>query len=583
MNAALIHFYSKIETEYEIESYSWNLFTDLDNISEQDRLLIRYENYALNIFNSDTLKKISAESEQMITYFRQRVETTKNIHLLSKYYHFLLNISKNNSFASKAIECYQQVLAYYLSIHNQDFQTLHFSNTSGIIISISMRYKIQKESLKKQINNYLYNTTLSSKIKTFIFENIRDCKLFESGELAHYPELCIELSNNDNDSNIKERLLNLAVTFSRKTTNTELFKKANELLGDLEHQKLHPQDDNNTAISHMNEGHYENIINYYKIAGNKEKQSQATRDLEENKKHHKYIKIESKIPVKDAQKVYDLVNECLESLLTNSSEVIILKLCFDNGSLSFPQYEHIKTTTRQQMGKSISHQFFVPKLTDINKNTTTISHEQFGEHQFFHIFLQNHTLPFVVELLKRTIEKRKLSYPKLKRTLLKTAFGIPYEISRGDNKIEYNWFSLMDIGFKEFFTQFLNAIKLKPTDWRFTIDFLTPKFEAILREIVQLSGGEITRVKENGDTELRSLEELLNITSIKEIFNEDDLFLFRHTFTKAWFNIRNDVAHGLCKPCDYSLSKAVLVFLCILRLNKTTMHFAKNSRTHETI
>ena len=94
MNAALFHFYSKIETEYEIESYSWNLFTDLDNIPEQDRLLIRYENYALNTFNSDTLRKISAENEQMITYFRQRVETTKNIHLLSKYYHFLLNILK---------------------------------------------------------------------------------------------------------------------------------------------------------------------------------------------------------------------------------------------------------------------------------------------------------------------------------------------------------------------------------------------------------------------------------------------------------------------------------------------------------
>ena len=82
----------------------------------------------------------------------------------------------------------------------------------------------------------------------------------------------------------------------------------------------------------------------------------------------------------------------------------------------------------------------------------------------------------------------------------------------------------------------------------------------------------ITKVKENGDSELKPLEDLLASSIIKEIFNEDDIFLFRHTFTKVGWNIRNNVAHGLYKSFDYTLPKAIFVFLCILRLNKVTIY-----------
>ncbi len=165
----------------------------------------------------------------------------------------------------------------------------------------------------------------------------------------------------------------------------------------------------------------------------------------------------------------------------------------------------------------------------------------------------------------------------MKKTLLKTAFGIEFDFVRAESTLKYTWFSLVDIGLLEFFKQFKRAINQKQTDWRFTIDFLTPKFEAILRDIVENAGSEVTRVKDNGDTELMSLEELFKSLVISNVFNDDDLFLFRHTFTKVGYNIRNNVAHGLYKSCDYTLSKAILVFLCIIRLNKIIVYIAKNS------
>jgi hypothetical protein len=238
----------------------------------------------------------------------------------------------------------------------------------------------------------------------------------------------------------------------------------------------------------------------------------------------------------------------------------------------FPPNEKIKNSVNKQIEQQITQQFLGSVLVDINNNTTSVSSEGLGMHQYYHIFLQNHTLPFLTELLKRAIDRRKLNYAKLRKALRKTAFGILFEDTRGSGKIEYSWFSLIDIGIQEFLKQFLKEIKQKPADWRFSVEFLSLKFEAILRDIIQFAGGEVTSVRENGDTELLLLDKLLDSVVIKEVFNEDDVFLFRHTFTKIGLNIRNNVAHGLYKPSDYTLSKAFPVFLSVLRLNKVTRY-----------
>lgn len=575
MEEQLQKLYNKLEIEYEIESSSLTFFSNLDGLQEEDRTLVRYEFFAINNFESDSFKnEINEAKTQIVNYFSQRIQTAKNPHLLARYNHFLLYITRNNSYASKAIEYYQEVLSYYLSIHNQGFHTLHFSKVLNKIVLLSTKHKINENTLKIQIDNYLKDISLSSKVKTFILEMIggKEHKLFKSTELSGYPQLGIDLAVKEDDTNIKERLLKTVILLAQKTSIKESGKTANEILGDLEYSHILPLEENNMAISHLNENHYKKIINYYRLAGQKEKVTKAINELEENKKHHKYIKIHSKVPLKNARKIYNTVNKCIENLLKHTPEILILKLCFDDGSLLFPPYKMVRESVEKQMEQSFIHQNFAAKLKDFNNNTTSITHEKLGEHQFYDIFLQNHTFPFVVELLKRAINKKKIGYSQIKKTLEKAAFGINFDINRGDSEVNYTWFSLVDIGIREFFKQFQKAVNNKQTDWRFTIDFLAPKFEAILREIVENAGGEITKVKENGDSELKPLEDLFTSPVLKEIFHEDDIFLFRHTFTKVGWNIRNNVAHGLYKSFDYTLLKAILVFLSILRLNKVTIY-----------
>lgn len=48
------------------------------------------------------------------------------------------------------------------------------------------------------------------------------------------------------------------------------------------------------------------------------------------------------------------------------------------------------------------------------------------------------------------------------------------------------------------------------------------------------------------------LDQLLNQKVLTQVFDQDDLLLFKQTFTNEGYNIRNDVAHGLLMPEEYT-------------------------------
>ena len=55
MNKNMHVFYKKIESEYKVKNHSLNLFSNFDNLSEVDKVYIRYEFLSLNNFESNLL------------------------------------------------------------------------------------------------------------------------------------------------------------------------------------------------------------------------------------------------------------------------------------------------------------------------------------------------------------------------------------------------------------------------------------------------------------------------------------------------------------------------------------------------
>ena len=100
------------------------------------------------------------------------------------------------------------------------------------------------------------------------------------------------------------------------------------------------------------------------------------------------------------------------------------------------------------------------------------------------------------------------------------------------------------------------------------MDFLTPRFELIIRSIASVLSVPVVKQLRNGETQFITLENILANPKLKVIFNEDDILLFKQTFTKDGLNIRNEVAHGLLLPQDYNSLIALYVFLSVLRLCK---------------
>ena len=177
---------------------------------------------------------------------------------------------------------------------------------------------------------------------------------------------------------------------------------------------------------------------------------------------------------------------------------------------------------------------------------------------------------FIIDVIRSSIESKKLSNSKLSNFLNKhTFFGQELKVSRADEvDISYTPFEQIDFALKSFFQQ-CNNLKLgKRQDWRIPIDILSLKFEGILRDIIGLACGVITKVDNKGNTSELLLDDLLRCDFFSTVFDEDDKNLFLFTFTNKGFNIRNNVAHSFYKPQDYTIYKAVLVLISILRLAK---------------
>ncbi len=144
-------------------------------------------------------------------------------------------------------------------------------------------------------------------------------------------------------------------------------------------------------------------------------------------------------------------------------------------------------------------------------------------------------------------------------------------INRAGIEISYTWLSMIDIGLKSFFDQCNLWMQGKPTDWRFCTEFLSMKFEGILRDIIALNGGTITKIDDKGNTVSFLLDDLLRSKeAFYKTFDDDDLNLFNYAFSSKpnCLNIRNNIAHSFYKPQDYSYYKALTAFICILRLAK---------------
>lgn len=579
----------------ELESldscFSYKKFPSIDSFdSVDDRLKISCEFYIVNCLGVHNDTKLFIDrfydcKYTIIEYINSRISKTDNIILKSKYNYALYLLSRNNQYCQKAIDGFHEILTQTFSnIDNIDHGNIRVYDILEFILLLSTSIKNYKlDEAKQIINSYIDDVKVSNDLKVGILSLVLDYHVYNTSnsEYKQYQSCLIELSKNSNGPVLQERCLHTALRYAKAlqndTSNQPQMRIIYELLGDNQMSQLIPYDENNAMIPHQNDSIVSKAIEYYKLSGSSEKLNDAIKLRNSNKEKMAYpiFRIKKAMP----EAIIEILEKYVDEFSNKSSSEILFNFICGN-TFDFVSIEDVEkivnSTTQSDIIKD-----FIQVQVDINGNHKEIDEQLYKRFQAYGLLQDNIQIKFIWNCLISCVANKKITYKKLYRFLAsKTSFGKMRTRTISGQHIEYSWLSLTDVGLKAFFTQLHRGIDGKMVDWRMCTDFLSIKFEGILRDILKLNGANVIHSSAK-ETKMVTLEQLLRIdkeendkngisTAFFKTFDRDDLTLFQYVFSSiaGCLNVRNDVAHCYYIPQQYTDKIALLVFLCILRLAK---------------
>lgn len=567
---------SNIETLYrDLENKNdWKTLS-LDKYvfkTEQEKNEAQMEYWASFItFTFIQYPAIQRDKETLVKYYIDRLGHTNNNFLLARYSHLLYLFTHKENWCNISIKKYKEIIT---DLSQNPETAYECKQTLELVFDFwsSQRSKITLE-IKPLITELIKegNDLLKISIIQFVEkQQSQNHKLYRASESGFIVPLCKELAIRIDDYHKRKNAATAGIYFALKNKKEfkDIIDELYVILGDNEEQNIHNSEgqEENLAIAPQNQQTLKTMIEYYKRGHCKEKEELAIKRYMENRKNIKYIPIAVSL-----QRDSNLIKEYFQEISKLNSNDYLVYLIMGDQLVFLPNEYLEKQPETEYLYKKMTKQV----IADIKGNERPAG-KDLDKFMMYQIYVNN-GIEWLISTIKEAHKQKTFSYAKTKRFLQKqTFFGRRLYINRINSKITYTWFEQIDFAIKDFFKQ-LGKLQLgKTLDWRVVIDVLPSKFEGILRDMISLSGG-VTTKKKDETTEEITLEALFDTPTFLELFDIDDKNIFEFVFTKNKLNIRNYVAHGMYIPQDYSMTKAVLVFLCILRLAKANLRIEKNS------
>lgn len=145
-----------------------------------------------------------------------------------------------------------------------------------------------------------------------------------------------------------------------------------------------------------------------------------------------------------------------------------------------------------------------------------------------------------------------------------------------EKKVKYNWSSNLIRIFETYFQEMETSIKNPKIYYPHLVEItesLVLRFETLLRLILEAyeepSITSKVKVKEKGIIREQDINALLYNEFLMKLLSFEDILYFRYLFVAhQGYNLRNDIAHGLLIPGQYTVELFNLVFFAFLRLAK---------------
>lgn len=519
-------------------------------------------------------------SEKTYDYLGNRFESVNNPVLKARYAHILwFSPRKHGKYAIVGTDCYLEVVKL---LEEKEKQTSENHTGLDIIHAIENAFYLAKsigdkgkiESVKSEIKRLIFNFNLKSgwlfRLRADLINlMVEEKTIFTIDDLKGLSALCLAFSKELADTHQAITFLQLGEKVEQRTKTQDI--NWQDLIAQSYEKMMNANIANN---KHVAIGFCQSAIESYK-------QSKNTAKVEELEKI--YAKLKNELQFKEIEVKIDLtkyVEECrtkASSIAQKfSGEQIVEILMADKNLL--PEYSAILDLTKKLLAEHPLQTIFPTTLYDEQGHVA----QHFGtpeEIEFYHLLhqyrmsLENFNMPFIYLIIKEAFIQRKLTYSVLMEFFTKRSwFGKTFTRNIQNQPIPYNWLYLLAPSLYEYFRQM---------DYHYTtgdypnlvlcMDSLTLKIEGLLRDLLLYSG--VTTFYSTQDKSHRTIyrekdiNALLHEEKVKDLFNADDLLLFRFVLVeKAGYNLRHKVAHSLILREEYQIDSVNLLLLILLRL-----------------
>lgn len=534
--------------------------------------------------------------DRTYNYLIERLNSTNNPLLKARYSQILWCSPKRHAkYAKVAVDSYLELTKIYEEKDEKAPQESFgwdliraIENAYSIAYQIHYREEKIKSELRRLIIEFNFDSNSSFVLRSSLIKlMLRERKRFSKEDFCGFENLCWQMSKS---------LLSAGDIYG-VIDMLELGERVDQKLGKETHdwrRKIAESYEN--LMKKTGEGSNLATIHFCQLALKNYKRIKDKEKIKELEK--KYVELKDSVRMAEYKSEVDLSDhikrckEVAERVVQNSPEEIIKILTFDKNLL--PKYEDMEKAAEEYDRQSVVQSLFARQQIDQSGHLAQHFSDE-DEKKYYGILrqygweLELNKIYLVNEIFFATIRENKLSADILLRFLKKYSW-LGKNVSGklpNDKKIEYNWLNLIAPSLLEYFIQmhycFLN--RMHYPNLVLCIDSLTLKIEGLLRDICRFSGVAtfyMTHDSKGRDiTREKNIHALLYEESVKELFDEDDLLLFRFLLVeKAGYNLRHRIAHSLMLFQEYIVDYMHLLILAVLRLGKYDSVKEEDSNLH---